>query len=124
VIRHLRYGATDLPASGGLPLPGKRHALPVRTGAGRHVELATPQTKSAAAGTELPSTAAESSAAGSKFAANSFEQRLGRLDTGEFIQLAAFVLDANITMIPGGQDDLHHFEEIGLRLVAIRIKVM
>src|SRR5436190_24393035 len=46
-----------------------------------------------------------------------FEQLLRRLNSFGLAELAPFVLDAAISMIAGVEDDFHHLEIVGVRLV-------
>ena len=40
------------------------------------------------------------------------------------LELAAFVLDADVAVVAGVEDDLHHLEVVGLRLVALGVEVV
>ena len=59
-----------------------------------------------------------------KFSADLLQQSLGRFDAGKFVQHAAFVFDADIATVPGVEYDFHHLLIVGLRFVALRVKIM
>ena len=56
--------------------------------------------------------------------ADFFEECFGGADAGVFVELSAFVFDADVTGVTGCEDNLHHAAVVGFGFVTVFVEVM